>query len=60
MTDSGSASTEDEQRLLKAAIDHAKDFSHEPNLIVRRVPYGFETNLTEHGENILADNHKAR
>lgn len=42
---------ENEQRLLQAAIDHAK-VAPQSAMEIRRIPYGFETNLQAYGARI--------
>ena len=59
MTTPDHSLTEHEFRLLKAPVDHARTCPADPDLEVRRVKYGFATNLIEYGEAIVADDEKA-
>ena len=49
--------TNEESQLLRAAMEHLQHNQAEPAMIVRRVPYGFETNLDGY-EAVLRDSYK--
>ncbi len=52
--------TDDERKLLTAAAAHAKSNPSASHLEVRRIVYGFKTNLAEYGESITDPAEKAR
>ena len=45
------------RKLPRAAIEHSKHNQAESEIIVRRVPYGFETNLDGY-ESVLRNPHE--
>lgn len=50
MTTSGIALTEEELKLLKAAVAHVNANPSDCHLKIERIQYGFRTNLTEYAE----------
>jgi hypothetical protein len=60
MTTPGNALTEEELKLLKAVAAHAKADPSDCYLEVRRIAYGFQTNLAEYGESITEPAEKAK
>ena len=58
MTTPGIVLTEEERKLLKAAVTHAKANPSDCHLKIERITYGFQTNLAEYGETITDPDEK--
>jgi hypothetical protein len=60
MTTPGIALTEEEGKLLKAAVTHANANPSDCHLKIERISYGFQINLAEYGESITEPEEKAK